>query len=75
MRRWCDCQMKCKEDTKDTWTCGAHLADGLVFICKRNPIEVEVDKDGGYRLDKCPDFEPPGYDINGNREKEYIFKW
>lgn len=63
--QWCKCQMMSKEDVgNNTWTCTAHLAEGLVHQCRQNPKTVYVNDDGWYRLDVCPDFDPPGYDCN-----------
>lgn len=74
MRKWCDCQLKCAEDNENTWTCCAHLAEGIAVQCRKTPNDVSVDKQGNYSLNGCPDFEPPGYDCNEGREKEHLFK-
>lgn len=31
MHQWCDCQIKCTEDTEDTFTCCANLVEGPAF--------------------------------------------
>ena len=31
--KFCSCQMKCEEDTGDTWTCTAHMVEGRVDEC------------------------------------------
>lgn len=31
--QWCDCQVKCTEDTEGTFTCAAHIAEGRTFQC------------------------------------------
>jgi hypothetical protein len=70
MNQWCDCQMKCKEDTENTFTCCAHLEEGMAFQCPRKPTEVIITKDGMYKLDRCPDFEPPKGDFSRERKPE-----
>lgn len=63
---WCDCQIEAREDVgKPTYTCGAHLAEGHVFQCRRKPSEVYIDTiyphhhhHHGLRLPNDPDFEP-----------------
>ena len=65
VRKWCACQMKCKEDNDMTWTCTAHLAEGRAFQCHADPGKVTVNKEGFFRhMGGCEDFEPPGYDCN-----------
>jgi len=65
--------MMAKEDVgKNTWTCCAHLAEGLAVQCRRSPKDVYVDEDGWYRVDNCPDFGPPGYD-HGNKCDRHDF--
>ncbi len=53
-RKFCECQMKCKEDTEDTWTCAAHLDSGRAFEC---PYESLAD--AKTRPYPCADGEPP----------------
>jgi hypothetical protein len=64
VRKWCNCQVKCREDTPYTWTCTIHLAEGHSYPCRANPAKVRVRSDGYYQLEGCPDFQPPGYDCN-----------
>jgi len=33
IKQACEAQMKCKEDTDETWTCGGHLHEGRSFEC------------------------------------------
>jgi len=33
MKKFCEYQVKCKEDTKSTFTCTAHMYEGRVFKC------------------------------------------
>ena len=54
MKRFCECQMKCKEDTDETWTCTAHLAEGHVFTCCKKSLEDALKYPG-----RCEDAEPP----------------
>lgn len=37
--QWCYWQIKCKEDSQDTFTCTAHLADGRVFQCPYSDLD------------------------------------
>ncbi len=37
--RFCPEQMKCKEDTDDTWSCRAHMAEGSVRQCPYKSYE------------------------------------
>jgi len=39
--QWCDCQVKCVEDTEDTWTCTAHLAEGRAMECHFAPSDID----------------------------------
>ncbi len=61
---WCNCQIEAREDVgKPTYTCGAHLAEGRAFQCRRKPSEVYIDSRSlhlhhGLRLPDDPDFEP-----------------
>lgn len=42
--KFCPEQTKCKEDTDDTWTCLAHMAEGRVREC---PYDSYVDSQKG----------------------------
>lgn len=52
MKRFCEYQWKCKEDTVATWTCTAHLAEGHAFSC---PYKSFVESK---RVPRCEDSEP-----------------
>ena len=54
MKRFCEYQWKCKEDTEDTWTCTAKLDSGRVFQCPYKDM-VDAKKHPGC----CVDAEPP----------------
>ena len=41
--QWCDYQHKCKEDTEDTWTCIAHMAEGRAFQCPYTKEHIHPD--------------------------------
>ncbi len=34
IERFCDCQIKCREDTDGTWTCTAHWGNNVIIQCK-----------------------------------------
>ena len=64
MEQLCEDQIKCKEDTAETWTCCAHLHAGNAFRCPYVPSDIiyvklhdrEVPvKDNGY---PCIDYRP-----------------
>ena len=42
IEQFCDYQIKCKEDTDDTWTCAAHLADGWAHQCSFSTKKLKV---------------------------------
>lgn len=54
MKRFCEYQVKCKEDTWETWTCTAHLDSGRAFACPKRDM-VHAKQDPG----RCVDAEPP----------------
>ena len=33
LKPWCHWQIKCSEDTPETWTCSAHASEGRSFKC------------------------------------------
>ncbi|MCK5605411.1 hypothetical protein KAR91_26200 [Candidatus Pacearchaeota archaeon] len=55
LEKFCEDQVKCKEDNEDTWTCAAHLADGHAFQCPRKSAEeAQKSKDEGVDIDYRP---------------------
>jgi hypothetical protein len=73
VRKFCRCQLKCKEDTPQTWTCCAHLAEGRAEQCHFGEDMIKTikhtDADGKQRerrimssrgegLGQCVDWEP-----------------
>ncbi len=64
MKQFCEDQIKCKEDTEETWTCTAHLDSARAFRCPYvqsdivfsalHEREVPI-KDNGY---PCIDYRP-----------------
>ena len=38
LKQFCEWQIKAKEDTDDTWTCCAHLAEGHVLQCPHRSL-------------------------------------
>lgn len=42
-RKFCENQMKCEEDTEDTWTCIDHLGEGRVFQCPYKSFQNMLD--------------------------------
>jgi len=53
MKKFCEYQWKCKEDTYETWTCTAHLEEGRAFQC---PMKDMVDAKTA--PGRCEDAEP-----------------
>lgn len=45
MEKWCYWHIKTKEDTKDTWTCTAHMGDGRAFECPYKSPEDSQDRE------------------------------
>jgi len=65
-KKICKWQTKCVEDTDDTWTCTAHLAESLVFACPYDENNIKV-IDGekimtqkGKLIGQCQDWEEEG---------------
>jgi hypothetical protein len=63
MNKFCAHQAKCIEDTDDTWTCLAHLAEARAMQCHMDPQDVRI-IDGqivcskqGRPFGVCSDFE------------------
>jgi hypothetical protein len=52
MKQFCKYQVKCKEDTKSTWTCTAHMHEGRAFECMYNSFF-----DAKHRQYPCEDAE------------------
>jgi hypothetical protein len=54
LKPWCYWQMKCKEDVfPNSWTCTAHLSEGLAFKCPKRNM-----KHAKQIIGKCEDAEP-----------------
>ena len=43
--KFCPEQIKCKEDTEDTWSCTAHLAEGRCLQCPFESYEDSQDRE------------------------------
>ncbi len=43
--KFCPEQIKCKEDTEDTWSCTAHLAEGRCMQCPFGSYEDSQDRE------------------------------
>jgi len=54
IKKFCEWQTKCVEDTDDTWTCCAHLHEGRANTCPYDSLAQA--KRGQY---PCVDGEPP----------------
>ena len=58
MKKFCEWQIKCKEDTDKTWTCTAHLNEAWAFRCPYKNMK-DTEKHPGRCEDaeavKCPD--------------------
>lgn len=50
-KKWCEHQTKCVEDTEETFTCTAHMAEARAFQC---PYKNTADRVS--RKYPCPDF-------------------
>jgi hypothetical protein len=70
--QFCKSQIKCMEDTEDTWTCTAHLDSGRAFKCPYSPANIkcyalpiyispcdvdEIMTFDGYYVGRCMDWE------------------
>ncbi len=42
MDKYCKDQIKCNEDTVNTWTCAAQLDSGRAFQCPYSPDEIKI---------------------------------
>ena len=65
VEKWCYWQLKAKEDTDETWTCGAHLAEACVFRCgfQCSDIDPEINlprvkSSAGCCDGVCRDYQP-----------------
>ena len=57
-KKFCLYQMKAREDTENTWTCGAHLTEGYIYECPSDGSEVMFDAEVGKPyIQSCEDFE------------------
>ncbi len=45
MKKFCKDQIKCVEDTAETWTCTAHLDSGQAFRCPYTPNDIRTIED------------------------------
>lgn len=43
--QFCRSQIKCIEDTEDTWTCAAHLDEGYVPVCSFSLNDIKIIED------------------------------
>jgi len=49
-KKFCLYQMKAREDTEDTWTCGAHLTEGYIYECPSDGSEIRFDVEVGSHI-------------------------
>jgi len=60
-KKFCKYQVKCKEDTKSTWTCTAHMHEGMAFECPYTSFNeakaMYHDWDGNITKYRCEDAE------------------
>jgi len=58
-KKFCLYQMKTREDTENTWTCGAHLTEGYIYKCPSDGSEIMFDAEVGKPcIESCEDFAP-----------------
>ncbi len=57
-RKFCLYQIKIREDTENTWTCGAYLTEGDTFECPGDGSDIRFGEEMGKPyVEPCPDFE------------------
>jgi len=62
-QQYCYWQCKCSDDTKDSWTCQAHLAEGRAFKCSYSSNNIKeiggktIMSHQGFGLGQCQDWQ------------------
>ena len=76
--------MKCKEDSEESWTCLAHMGEGIVNVCQFTAKDLKVVNGKtimsfkGMGLGQCQDWEEPTESViekslEGNYREDHLF--